>query len=42
MEVINLPAVSAKIITTVFVVTYSYILQRYFTFQTGSLKKGRK
>jgi putative flippase GtrA len=28
------PTVS-KIITTVFVVTYSYLIQRYFTFKTG-------
>lgn len=29
----------AKIITTVIVVVYSYMLQRYFTFKTGQLKK---
>ncbi len=27
----------AKVITTVVVVTYSYLVQRYFTFKTGSL-----
>ena len=32
------PTVS-KIITTVFVVAYSYAMQRYFTFQTGTLTK---
>lgn len=35
------PTVS-KIITTVFVVAYSYIIQRYFTFKTGNLKKDHK
>ena len=30
------PTVS-KIITTVFVVAYSYVIQRYFTFKTGKL-----
>jgi len=29
----------AKIITTVFVVAYSYVLQRYYTFKTGSVLK---
>lgn len=42
VEVVNFPAVTAKIITTVIVVTYSYILQRYFTFQTASLKIGKR
>jgi putative flippase GtrA len=32
------PTVS-KIITTVFVVAYSYVIQRYFTFRTGNLRK---
>jgi putative flippase GtrA len=32
------PTVS-KIITTVFVVAYSYVIQRYFTFKTGNLRK---
>jgi len=32
------PTIS-KIITTVFVVAYSYIVQRYYTFKTGSVKK---
>ncbi len=32
------PTVS-KMLTAVFVVTYSYLIQRYFTFKTGSLKK---
>ena len=29
----------AKMITTVIVVAYSYLMQRYFTFQTASIKK---
>lgn len=33
------PTVS-KMITTVFVVAYSYVMQRYFTFRTGTLKSG--
>ncbi len=32
------PTVS-KIITTVFVVAYSYMVQRYFTFKTGKISK---
>ena len=31
----------AKILTTVVVVAYSYIIQRYFTFKTGRLKSDR-
>ncbi len=29
----------SKVLTTVVVVTYSYIIQRYFTFQTGQLRR---
>jgi len=29
----------AKIITTVFVVAYSYMVQRYYTFKTGKISK---
>jgi putative flippase GtrA len=29
----------AKMATTVFVVTYSYLIQRYFTFKTGNLRR---
>jgi len=29
----------AKMATAVFVVTYSYLIQRYFTFKTGSLRR---
>lgn len=32
----------AKIITTVIVVIYSYMMQRYFTFKTGNLMKDHK
>lgn len=39
VEQADLPALLAKIITTVIVVTYSYLFQRYFTFQTGTLKR---
>jgi putative flippase GtrA len=31
------PTIS-KIITTIFVVTYSYFMQRFFTFKTASIK----
>jgi putative flippase GtrA len=31
------PTIS-KIITTVFVVSYSYMVQRYYTFKTGSVR----
>lgn len=39
VEVLGFSALLAKIITTVLVVTYSYLFQRYFTFQTGRLGK---
>lgn len=39
VEVVELPPLPAKVITTTLVVSYSYLLQRYFTFQTGQLKK---
>ncbi len=39
VEGFHLPALGAKVATTAIVVTYSYMLQRYFTFQTGSFKK---
>ncbi len=32
------PTIS-KMFTTVFVVTYSYLIQRYFTFKTGEIKQ---
>ncbi len=32
----------AKMITTLIVVTYSYLIQRYFTFKTGELSKKQK
>ena len=42
VEVLSLSALIAKIITTVLVVTYSYLLQRYFTFQTGKIRRNKK
>ncbi|MGM0612659.1 MAG: GtrA family protein [Bacteroidota bacterium] len=42
VEVLSLSALIAKIITTFLVVTYSYILQRYFTFQTGKIRRNKK
>ncbi|MFW5701202.1 MAG: GtrA family protein [Cyclobacteriaceae bacterium] len=39
VDLLQMPALLAKIIITAIVATYSYLLQRYFTFQTGSLKK---
>ncbi|MEZ5084302.1 MAG: GtrA family protein [Bacteroidales bacterium] len=35
------PTVS-KVIITVIVVIYSYVVQRYFTFRTGMIKKGKR
>ncbi|MDZ7741324.1 MAG: GtrA family protein [Bacteroidota bacterium] len=37
VELLNIWPTISKIITTVFVVAYSYIVQRYFTFQTNKL-----
>lgn len=34
----HLPATLSKAFTTVFVVLYSYMMQRYFTFKTASLR----
>lgn len=42
VEVLALSALVAKIITTILVVTYSYLLQRYFTFQTGKIRRNKK
>ncbi|MFO8087143.1 MAG: GtrA family protein [Bacteroidales bacterium] len=42
VEILDLPALLAKVLTTIFVVTYSYLLQRYFTFETGSIKKRKR
>lgn len=39
VEYLSIWPTIAKIITTVFVVAYSYIIQRYFTFKTGNLNK---
>lgn len=40
VEVFHFWPTVSKMITAVFVVTYSYIIQRYFTFKTGNLRKG--
>ena len=42
VEVVGLYATMAKIITTIIVVGYSYISQRYFSFQTGKAAIPRK
>ncbi len=39
VECLGLWATVAKVFTTVIVVIYSYIVQRYYTFKTGSLKR---
>lgn len=38
VEVFGWHAVFSKIVTTVIVVAYSYILQRYFSFKTGQIR----
>lgn len=42
VEFVGLYATSAKIITTIIVVGYSYLSQRYFSFQTGKIPASRK
>lgn len=37
VEIVGLYATASKAITTIIVVIYSYILQRYFSFKTGRL-----
>jgi putative flippase GtrA len=39
VEYLHIWPTISKIITTVFVVAYSYAMQRYFTFKTGTLMK---
>jgi putative flippase GtrA len=39
VEYLGLWATVAKVFTTVIVIIYSYIVQRYYTFKTGSLKR---
>lgn len=39
VEYIHIWPTVSKLITTVFVVAYSYVLQRYYTFKTGSVRK---
>jgi len=41
VEYLDIWPTVAKIITTVIVVIYSYIMQRYFTFKTGTLIKNQ-
>jgi putative flippase GtrA len=41
VEVLMIYPTPSKAITTVFVVTYSYMMQRYFSFQTGTFRKRR-
>lgn len=38
VEVFHFWPTVSKMITAIFVVTYSYLLQRYFTFKTGEIK----
>ena len=42
VEVMGLYATPAKVATTVIVVGYSYLTQRYFSFQTGKIPTSRK
>ena len=39
VEWLNIYPVAAKLLTTLVVIIYSYLVQRYFTFKTGSLKR---
>ncbi|MEZ5199084.1 MAG: GtrA family protein [Bacteroidales bacterium] len=39
VEYLHIWPTISKIITTVFVVAYSYFVQRYFTFKTGTLRR---
>lgn len=39
VEVFDFYATPSKMITTVFVVAYSYMIQRYYTFKTASIRK---
>jgi len=42
VEVFNFWPTISKMFTAVFVVTYSYLFQRYFTFKTGKIKRKEK
>lgn len=42
VEVLYFWPTISKMFTAVFVVTYSYLIQRYFTFKTGEIKRRRK
>ena len=39
VEIIGLYPTPSKIITTIFVVTYSYFVQRFYSFKTGIMKR---
>jgi putative flippase GtrA len=39
VEIILIWPTIAKILTTIIVVAYSYLIQRYFTFRTGTIRK---
>jgi putative flippase GtrA len=39
VEYLNLWATIAKIFTTLIIIVYSYIMQRYFTFKTGKVSR---
>lgn len=42
VEVFHFWPTVSKMITAVFVVTYSYLIQRYFTFKTGQINRRNK
>lgn len=42
VEVLHFWPTVSKMFTAVFVVTYSYLIQRYFTFKTGEIKRKKK
>ncbi len=42
VEYLHIWPTIAKMLTTVVVVIYSYMIQRYFTFKTGNLKRRKK
>ena len=42
VEVFHFWPTISKMLTAVFVVTYSYLIQRYFTFKTGEIRRRKK
>ncbi|MEI6348795.1 MAG: GtrA family protein [Bacteroidota bacterium] len=42
VEYLNLWATIAKVFTTVIVIIYSYVIQRYYTFKTGSFSRSEQ